>query len=354
MIESPEWTPLAELPHAFGAPPLSGHLRTTTADFQVDEVLGFEPDGEGEHALLLVRKIGLNTDELARQLARHAGLRPRDVGYCGLKDRNAVTSQWFSLGLAGRQEPDWTALNSERIQVLEVHRHRRKLRRGTARGNRFRIGVADVVGEREAAEECLATLRKQGAPNYFGEQRFGRDYGNLERAEQLFQGTLKRVNPHLRGLYLSAARSQIFNELLARRVRAGSWNRVLAGDLMQLEGSRSWFPVVEPDAAIEQRVGEGDIHPTGPLWGRGVVPSSGAVAAEEQELAEHFTPWCRGLERFGLKQERRALRMPLHELEWAWGDASLEVEFRLPSGCFATSVLRELVVARCQVPAREE
>ena len=346
MTEIPDWTPLVDLPHAFAAPPLSGCLRATAADFQVDEVLGFEPDGEGEHALLLVRKIGLNTEELVRQLARHAGLRPRDVGYCGLKDRNAVTTQWFSLGLAGRQEPDWAELDSERVQVLQAQRHRRKLRRGAARGNRFRIRIVDAAGEREAAEGRLAALRERGAPNYFGEQRFGRDYGNLERAEQLFQGTLKRVNPHLRGLYLSAARSQIFNELLAQRVRAGSWNRALPGDLMQLEGSRSWFPVAEPDAEIERRMEEGDIHPTGSLWGRGAVPSSGLAAAGEQALAERFASWCRGLERFGLKQDRRALRVPLHELEWGWGDASLELEFRLPSGCFATSVLRELVVAR--------
>lgn len=347
MSEPPAWTPLANLPHAFGGPPLSGRLRSAAADFRVDEVLGFEPDGEGEHALLLVRKIGLNTDELARQLAYHAGLRPRDVGYCGLKDRNAVTSQWFSLGLAGREEPEWTALDSERIQVLEAHRHRRKLRRGAARGNRFRIRITDAAGDREAVEERLSTLRKQGAPNYFGEQRFGRNYGNLERVRQLFQGMLKRVNPYQRGLYLSAARSQIFNELLARRVRAGSWSRALPGELVQLEGSRSWFPVTMPDGEIERRMERGDIHPTGPLWGRGAVPSSGLAAAGEQLLAERFASWCRGLERFGLKQERRALRMPIHELEWGWDAASLELGFRLSSGCYATSVLRELVEARC-------
>jgi tRNA pseudouridine13 synthase len=151
----------------------------------------------------------------------------------------------------------------------------------------------------------------------------------------------------LRGLYLSAARSQIFNELLAQRVQAGSWNHALPGELMQLEGSRSRFPVAEPDAEIERRVEEGDIHPTGPLWGRGEIPSSGPAAAGEQEIAERFVPWCRGLERFGLKQDRRALRMPLHELAWAWDDASLELEFRLPSGCFATAVLRELVLPLC-------
>ena len=345
MTTIPGWTPVADLPHAFGGPPLSGCLRAGNKDFQVDEVLGFDPDGEGEHALLRVRKSGLNTEELSRQLARHAGVRLREVGFCGLKDRNAVTRQWFSIGLAGSPEPDWSGLDSERIQILEVHRHRRKLRRGSAKGNRFRIRITDIDGDREVSEQRLTTLRTLGTPNYFGEQRFGRDYGNLERAEQLFQGSLKRVKPHLRGLYLSAARSQIFNELLARRVEDGSWNRVLVGDLMQLQGSRSWFRTEEPDDEIEQRLEEGDIHPTGPLWGRGEIPCSGQTAAVEGEIAERFAPWCQGLERFGLKQERRALRMSLQELDWAWEGSVMETDFSLPSGCFATSVMRELVSA---------
>jgi len=343
MTDTPDWIPFAGLPYAFGGPPLSGRLRAAPEDFQVEEVPGFEPDAEGEHALLLVRKRGLNTEELVRMLARHAGVRPREVGYCGLKDRNAVTSQWLSIGLAGRPEPDWSELNSERVQVLQSHRHRRKLRRGAARGNRFHIRVTTVEGERQAAEQRLVSLDEQGVPNYFGEQRFGRDYGNLERAQQLFQGALKRVKPHLRGLYLSAARSQIYNELLARRVQSGTWNRALSGDLMQLEGSRSWFPVEEPDAEIEQRLESGDIHPTGPLWGRGEIPASAQTALLEKEVAERFADWCQGLERFGLKQERRALRMPVRELEWRWEEESLELSFRLPGGGYATSVLRELV-----------
>jgi tRNA pseudouridine13 synthase len=346
MTQTPDWTPLADMPRAWGAPPLTGRLRAAPEDFQADEVPGFAPDGEGEHALLLMRKRGLNTEELVRLLARHAGVRPREVGYCGLKDRNAVTSQWFTIGLAGLSEPDWSELNSSQIQVLETHRHRRKLRRGAARGNRFRIRVTAVEGGRQAAEACLITLKKQGVPNYFGDQRFGRDYGNLERAQQLFQGTLKRIKPHLRGLYLSAARSHIFNELLALRVQAGTWNCALPGDLMQLEGSRSWFPVAEPDAEIGQRLETGDIHPTGPLWGRGEIPAFAQAAELEEEIAGRFADWCRGLEGFGLKQERRALRMPVRELEWRWDDESLKLNFRLPGGCFATSVLRELVEVR--------
>ncbi len=336
------WLPVHELPHALGGPPLCGLLRQTAQDFQVEEVLGFEPDGEGEHAMLQIRKTGLNTEEVTRRIARHAGVRTGDVGYCGLKDRHAVTSQWLSVGLAGRQEPDWTSLNGSGLEVLSVSRQRRKLKRGTGRGNRFTILIREIDGDRDAALQRLEAMDALGVPNYFGEQRFGREYGNLEQAERLFRGEIKRLRPHLRGLYLSAARSQLFNEILALRVRDGSWNQILPGDVMQLAGSRSWFSVAEPDADSLRRVRAFDIHPTGPLWGRGDLPSADRVAALELEHAGRFDTWCRGLESFGLKQERRALRLPVHEFKWSWEDHSLRLSFRLPAGAFATTVIREL------------
>lgn len=343
MSELPDWTAVADLPYAFGGPTLIGILKSCPEDFQVDEILGFEPDGDGEHAALLICKTGMNTELVARSLARLAGIKPMNVGYCGLKDRHAVTTQWFSVGLAGQRQPDWSELESDQLQILEVQRHGRKLRRGTAKGNRFRIRVRDLAGDREATDGRLSAIRPDGVPNYFGEQRFGRDYGNLIQASGLFSGEIKRVKPHLKGLYLSAARSQIFNQLLGLRVEQGNWNHELAGDLMQLDGSHSWFAVSEDDADIEERLHRMDIHPTGPMWGRGSLPSTGQTGAMEQQIAERFSPWCEGLERFGLKQERRALRMPVREMEWHWRDDSLEVAFTLPTGCFATAVLRELV-----------
>jgi tRNA pseudouridine13 synthase len=342
-ITSVAFTPLAALPFAFGDPPLAGRLRERPEDFQVEEVLDIDPDGAGEHALLRVRKTGLNTEEVARILARHAGVHPRDVGWCGLKDRNAVATQWFSVGMAGRADPDWSALASERLHVLNDGRHGRKLRRNAGSGNRFRIRVTAVEGDRDLADTRLAALSGRGAPNYFGVQRFGRGYDNLARAERLFQGTLKGVRPHLRGLYLSAARSQLFNEVLARRVARGNWNEALPGDLMQLDGSRSWFVAEVVDTEIRRRVAEMDIHPTGPLWGRGALPGKGEPAALEAAVGEGFAAWCRGLEGFGLDQERRGLRMRVSELTWHWTRDALEVAFRLASGCFATVVLRELV-----------
>jgi tRNA pseudouridine13 synthase len=343
MSDSPHWTPFHRLPRAHGAPPLQGKLRALPADFQVDELLGFEPDSDGEHVLLQIRKSGLNTEEAVGRIARHAGLKPRDLGFCGLKDRNAVTTQWVSVGLAGRPEPDWSALHDGQLEILLASRHRRKLKRGAARGNRFTIRAGDLTGDRAVAERRLGLLAERGVPNYFGDQRFGRDYGNLEGAERLFRGEAKRLRPHLKGLYLSAARSQVFNQLLALRVDDGSWERAVDGDLMQLQGSRAWFAIDQPDQDILRRLGEMDIHPTGPLWGRGELPSSGQAARLEREVGARFAPWCDGLERFGLKQERRGLRLAPAGLQWRWEGDSLVLEFELPAGAFATSVLRELV-----------
>jgi tRNA pseudouridine13 synthase len=318
-------------------------LRAQAEDFQVDEVLGFEPSGSGEHALLLIRKRGLNTDDIARKLARLAECRPVDIGFSGLKDRHAVTTQWFSVALNGRAEPDWSALNSPSAQTLEVHRHQKKLRRGTAKGNRFRIRITQLIGDIKDFEERFARVCQKGAPNYFGEQRFGRGYGNLAMAEQLFAGQLKKVRRHQKGLYLSAVRSQIFNQYLAQRIVQGTWNKAQPGDALQLSGSHAWFAAAQIDSDIEQRIQKHDLHPTGPLWGVGDLPSSAAVAEEERALGERFPIWCRGLEGFGLKQERRALRMSLQEVDWDLEDDALLVSFRLDSGYFATSALRELV-----------
>ncbi len=182
-------------------------IRSCPEDFRVDEELGFSPDGEGEHSLLHIRKRNRNTDQIARQLARHAGVRARDVSYCGLKDRVAVTSQWFSVWLPGKADPDWSTMEEEGLQILEQSRHRRKLQRGALQCNRFEIVLREIQGAQEDVEKRLSLIKAQGVPNYFGEQRFGRDGGNLLAAQTMFEG--KRIKDRfLRGLYLSSARSK--------------------------------------------------------------------------------------------------------------------------------------------------
>ncbi len=338
------WAKYSQLPYSLGRPTSSGVIRSTPEEFRVDEILGFEPDGEGEHLLLHVQKRNSNTAWLAGELARFAGIPPRDVSYAGLKDRNAVTTQWFSLRLAGRAEPDWGQFKSEQITLLQWQRHRRKLRRGALQGNRFRILIRELQGDRDELEQRLTTIKQQGVPNYFGEQRFGQQEGNLVLAEKLFSGNLKRVGRTQRGLYISAARSYLFNQILASRVASGDWNRPLPGDLMMLDGRRALFLAEQIDTEITRRAAALEIHPSGPLHGRGQAESTLDVAALEQAALQPFTSWREGLERCGLKQERRALRLRVEGLDWSWQEAdSLELDFTLTKGSYATVVLRELI-----------
>jgi tRNA pseudouridine13 synthase len=328
------------LPYAHGGPPLRARLRSSHDDFAVDEIQEITPDGDGEHAWLLVRKRDANTDWVAKALARFAGVAPMDVSYAGLKDRHAVTTQAFTVYLPGRASPDWSALGLEGVEVLSHSRHRRKLKRGALAGNRFRIVLREVDGDRERAEQVLQGIAARGVPNYFGEQRFGFGGANVERAQRMFAG--ERCDRQTRSLLLSAARSHLFNAVLAQRVGQDCWDRGLPGEIWSLEGSRSWFGPEHPTDALSARLAAGDIHPSGPLWGRGALPGSDEARALEEAALADFAALREGLERAGLEQERRALRLLPRDLRWTWiDDATLELAFRLPPGAYATVVLRE-------------
>lgn len=331
----------ATLVYANGKPQATGVIRSEFADFQVDEALGFYLTGEGEHVCLHIRKTNNNTDFIAKQIARLAGVKNMDVSYAGLKDRRAVTTQWFSVYLSNKEEPDWQKLNDESIEVLTVKRHNRKIRRGSLKGNQFKLVVRDLTGDVAALEQSLQQVKSDGVPNYFGEQRFGFD--NLNKASAMFAGEFKVKDRNKRSMYLSAARSAIFNLVLSKRIGAGTWNQAQGGDLMMLDGSHSVFSVDQVDEEIEQRVATQDVHPTGPLWGRGRLASNHGVAAVEQAVAEQYQLWCDGLERAGMKQERRSLRLLVRNLEWSLSSSNLQLSFFLPSGSYATSVLRELL-----------
>jgi len=329
------------LPYAYGLPQCSGVIRSVPEDFQVDEIAGFEPDGEGEHCLLHIQKRDSNTDWVAGQLARIAGVSRADVSYAGLKDRHAVTTQWFSIRLAGKPEPDWRKLESGEFRVLSSTRHGRKLRVGALKGNQFKIVVRDFQGNQGDLETRLSALAEQGIPNYFGEQRFGVGDSNLASARALFNGELKRIKRQKRGFYLSAVRSFLFNQVLAARVDAGNWNTPLAGERMMLSGTRSNFLASEIDQTLLERHQQMDVHLSGPLWGRGETMVSGEVARLEDDVLAEYGFWREGLEQFGLKMERRALRVPVASLVWSVEGDLLEIAFSLPKGCYATTVLRE-------------
>ncbi len=194
---------LNDWPRAHGGPVAQGVLRTEAEDFIVEEQLGFAPDGVGDHVWLYIEKRHANTHWVARKLAELAWVAPSEVGFAGLKDRHALTRQWFSVALCGNKEPDWTALNSTEMRVWEVVRHRHKLRRGDHQANRFQIRLRDFRGDAGKCEEVLRRITEQGFPNYFGEQRFGNDNGNLKAAREWFTGELMPQRSE-RGFYLSS------------------------------------------------------------------------------------------------------------------------------------------------------
>lgn len=342
----------SELPRAHGAPALSARIRSAPEDFRVEELPSFAASGSGEHLLLTVEKRGMNTAFAAKRLAQWAGVGEVAIGYAGLKDRHAATVQRFSVHLPKRVAPDLAALESDDLRVLEHHWHAKKLPRGALAGNRFVLALReiDAQGEdaRAAIESRLRRIAAEGVPNYFGEQRFGRDGDNVANALAMFAG--RRVRREQRSLLLSAARSELFNRVLAARVRDGSWAGLrdgagLDGEVWSLAGSRSVFGPEPWSPALAERLAGFDIHPSGPLWGRGELRSTGAARALELTAleGEQAAALRAALEAAGLDQERRALRLRPEQMQWRWLDErALEVGFVLPAGAYATVVLAEL------------
>ncbi|MBB6091777.1 tRNA pseudouridine13 synthase [Povalibacter uvarum] len=332
-----------DLPCAWGAPPVRGRVRVSPEDFVVREWLGFAADGDGDHWLLTVRKRGANTHWVAKQLGKLAQIHPRDVGFAGLKDRDAVTEQAFTIPVRSAMTGDWAGVSGDGFEVVAAERHRRKLKRGALRGNDFEIVVRDLAGDRAALDGRCKLIAAQGVPNYFGPQRFGNDGANLTRARQWFSGERELHDRFERGFALSAARSAIFNAVAAERVRNGTWNQLQAGDVANLDGSNSVFKVDALDEVLRDRCDRMDIHPTGPLWGRGELVSQGEVASLERRVADAEGSLASGLATTDLDQERRSLRMRLAEFAWALEGPDLRLRFRLSRGVFATAVLHEIL-----------
>lgn len=325
----------------------AARLKTSPETFRVCEELEGFPDtsghevaaGDGEHLCLYLEKTGDNSEYVARQLAALAGCRSFDVGFCGLKDRHAITRQWFSLYRPGQFAEDRAFIEEVAAQwpVLSVCRHTRKLRRGDHSGNRFVITLNDVTGNKAETEEALNRLRIQGAPNYFGPQRFGINGGNLDQAATMNPAVMAtRGRSGARGrkgkkpggrdsskhvMYFSAARSWLFNEVLACRIDGGNW-------LSSVDGEPGL-----PDSMI----------PTGPLWGDGGTSAGGQLADLERGIVEQTPELVRLFSATRMKPERRPLAARPDDLSWQWiaGDC-LELTFFLSPGQYATAVLGDI------------
>lgn len=312
-----------DFPYAYGKPVDTARFRSENEDFIVDEHLDVAFSQEGEHLYLQIKKNGENTHWVAEQLANYFKVKANDVGYSGKKDRHAVTSQWFSVYLPGiREIPSLTDIEAQvdaEVTLLDAAIHRQKLRLGTHQSNAFKICLRDIAYS-DDVEERLRVVSEGGVPNYFGEQRFGRDMNNLQLAEEWFSGQTEVRNRNKRGMVLSASRSYLFNLVVARRVSLGSWNQLIDGDVAE------------------------NGYPSSPMWGRGRSETSGAALQIEAEVLEPYAQWRDVLEHKGLKQERRSIVTMPEGLTWQFSDNNLMLEFSLPSGQFATSVLREIAI----------
>ncbi len=328
----PAWWP-SGLPQTDGR----GTLKQAVEDFLVDELPLAMPCGEGEHVWMWVEKTGANTAFVAAEIARFAGVRDLDVGFAGLKDRHSVSKQWFSVYLPKGETPDFTSIQHDEFKVLSQARHNKKLRRGDLLGNRFVITLRNVTGDREAMEHNLQQVQQGGYPNYFGDQRFGHDGGNIEAGIKMLRREMRVRNANKKSIYLSAVRSYLFNEVLAARVACGHWNRPLAHD------------------AAEQMLDDKGL-PTGPMWGRGRSLVSGELGGFEAGVLFRYKDVLDALEHSGLSQERRSLVVMPEAMSWTWlaeadNSLSLKVCFCLGAGYYATSLLKEILVA--EEPQRE-
>ncbi len=333
--------------------PLSGIIKQQAEDFEVQEKLVYEPIGEGEHAFLFVRKIGQTTTDLARKIARLANVNIRQVSYAGLKDKQAMTQQWFSVHLPGKESPDWNLLNNESVVVEHSTRHDRKLRQGQIRSNSFKIIVKQFSVTDKMLEDFQERVQSNGVPNYFTEQRFGIDANNLKSALRLLQtestvaeakSRSRRRYDSKRGMYLSAARSLLFNQVLSSRVEKDNWNKAIEGDLFIKTGRHGMFSVTEIDQEILERIALLKISPTGPLYGINSMDLSDEALQIENDAMTEYVDYQTLLQQQKVKADRRALRLVIENLRVkALDSTSMQINFDLPSGCYATAVLRELV-----------
>ena len=329
-------------PSAYSHLGTAAFFRSELEDFRVEERLGFPLSGQGEHLYLQIEKRGDNTRWIAKLLAKHFCVDESAVGYCGLKDRRAVAMQWFSVHLPDDRKliaPGAIRLEDTRFQLITSSWHDRKLRRGQHKENYFTIRLREVSGNKDLLDARLKQIAFQGVPNYFGEQRFGFNGKNLMEADSLLRreygterkrGQKKRNSPR-GGIYLSAARSYLFNLVLAERIKENCWQ----------PASENLCPAGKLSAFSD----------TGPMWGRGRCMEPEEVCRFESKVLLEWTEWMSALEFSGLQQERRQLVLNPKEFSWEWfshGKISedmfdLEVSFSLPPGSYATSLLHEFI-----------
>ncbi len=333
----------ARWPRLLPPPPRAGVLRQALEDFQVEEIPAYLPCGEGEHVLFEIEKRDLTTDQVVRELARRLRLSSGDIGTAGLKDRRAVARQWLSV--PARAEAELARLDIPGVRLLQRGRHRNKLRTGHLIGNRFRVRLSgvDPALDAEVDRRCQE-LRRRGAPNYFGPQRFGFGGANRMLGLRILRGEARCPDRRRLRFLLSAVQSDLFNDVLARRIQQELFERVLPGDVLARDDSRGMFLCTEP-AVDQQRLERFEIHLTGPMFGPDMRAPEGRPAELENAVLAQANLTSGDFERFSklTRGTRRPLRVRLEDLSWQREGDGIRFAFSLPPGAYATVVLGEIL-----------
>ncbi|ADZ90452.1 tRNA pseudouridine(13) synthase TruD [Marinomonas mediterranea] len=350
--------------YAWGAPTVKGKLKVYPQDFYVEELLGFEPSGAGEFLYILIEKVGVNTDYLAKRIAQVFDISVSKISYAGVKDRHACTRQWFCLHVLGKQL-DLSTLSDvfrmpEQVRVLKEVRHSKKLKTGGHKGNRFVLRVREL--ERQDSDQFLERLeliKRFGVPNYFGAQRFGIDGNNLQHGLG-FVGRGRQSKRRLsktEGFWLSAIRSWFFNESLHRQVLSGQWERLYVGDIMQYstQNQQRRVKALSNETLLALRTGK--CSPIHPLLSDGWEKGTSEIRAKViQEIIDQHSDLYKGFLTFECSREDRLTRIIPVDMAWELlqskrsGDdietprEDLILQFELPKGAFATTVMRELIL----------
>lgn len=349
-----------------GNPLFKATIKEQLSDFKVIETLSFEPSGEGEHTFLYIEKTGLNTAFVAEELAKFAKLPLRAVSYAGRKDKYATTLQWFGIYFGGKQaksrktasvkpaDIDWSNFQLSGVKIIKITKNDRKLRVGAIKANHFDIVLRNIdTLNTQALSERIEAIKLKGVPNYYGNQRFGELIkadgtvqlgGNLALAEKLVNGEAIR-NRNKNSMAISALRSWFFNHAVSYRISSTDYMQVLDGDALSLTGTNSFFihnALAEDANTTIARIKEKDVNITAPLWGKGSLDSCKQALAFEQAFINNHQEVATALENLDLSQQRRPIFVFPQDLHAELGDNTLRLTFSLPSGCFATSILREL------------
>jgi tRNA pseudouridine13 synthase len=327
----------------YGTPKATASFKLTPEDFQVNEYFSGQFSGEGEHIILRIEKRGLTTEEVIKSLARLINKPVKLISYAGLKDRQALTTQWLSIHAPGEEIPGISQLEAPGWRVMECTRHHKKLRPGYLTGNHFVMKLRDLSDTDDLLHR-IEQMKRTGIPNYFGEQRFGREGGNLIKAEEMLVQKRKVKDRFLKGMYCSAARSWLYNLILSMRVQDATWNVPIPGDVMQLSGTNSIFVIDRVDEQLLKRVAEKDISPASPLPGKGKNMVKDQALTIISGIYTTWDSWIAGLEQFGVEEAWRSNILHIENLSCLIKERTAELSFTLPAGSYATSVLRELVI----------